>query len=130
MALFSDALSLIKRKKKGLVEDTTDASDDNEAESLENYKEFVKENVFLIQEELLKIRKNHPEVNHELVKILQYSNLIVGQDLNHNVLMTIPEIKTRHNFFQTYKEIFQLTSIHHFNSKCSIEGEINQTDFN
>lgn len=60
ICLCSDSLSMIKRKKKGHVEENLDTSEDNEAESLENYKDFVKENVYLIQEELLKVRKNHP----------------------------------------------------------------------
>jgi predicted PP-loop superfamily ATPase len=53
---------MIKRKKKGHADEVVDTSEDIEIESLENYKDFVKENVYLIQEELLKIRKNHPEM--------------------------------------------------------------------
>jgi hypothetical protein len=53
-------LCLIKRKKKGHADENVETSEDVEIESLENYKDFVRENIYLIQEELLKIRKNHP----------------------------------------------------------------------
>ena len=117
-----DSLSMIKRKKKGHVEETADTSEDNEAESLENYKDFVRENVYLIQEELLKVRKFHPEMTPELVKAFQYSNVIVGQEPNFNAMVTSQDIKTKHNLFQTYKELFQLNSIRNFNSRCSIDS--------
>ena len=98
-----ESLSMIKRKKKGHVEETVDTSEDNEAESLENYKDFVRENVYLIQEELLKVRKFHPEMTAELVKAFQYSNVIVGQEPNFNAMVTSQDIRTKHNLFQTYK---------------------------
>ena len=101
--LFSESLSMIKRKKKGHVEETVDTSEDNEAESLENYKDFVRENVYLIQEELLKVRKFHPEMTAVLVKAFQYSNVIVGQEPNFNAMVTSQDIRTKHNLFQTYK---------------------------
>jgi hypothetical protein len=57
----------------------------------------------LIQEELLKIRKNHPEMTAGLVKAFQCSNVIVGQEMNYNVMVTTQDIRTKQNLFQTYK---------------------------
>jgi len=65
-------------------------------------------------------------MTHELVKAFQYSNIIVGQEPNFNAMVTAQDIRTKHNLFQTYKELFQLTSIRNFNSRCSIDSEIHQ----
>lgn len=80
----------------------------------------------MIQEELVKVRKSHPEMTSELVKVIQYSNLILGQELNFNAVGTLPDIRSKHNLFQTIKELFYFNDVQHFNSKCSIDGDLHQ----
>jgi hypothetical protein len=82
-------LVLIKRKRKGNDGGNTTSEDELsstvEADSIFNYKDFVRGNILSIQEELIRIRKNYPLVASEFTKVFQISNMLIGRDIDHHV---------------------------------------------
>lgn len=94
-----------------------------EAESIDNYKEFVKGNILTIQDELVRIKKNYPCVAFEFTRIFQISNMLIGRDLNCQVKIEDQQPPaTSNQFFHSIKDIFpQQPQLPKFGSSCSIE---------
>ncbi len=127
--LFRESLVLIKRRKRvlsgGCQDEEGNTSEDCE---IEKFKQFVKTNISMMQEQMLHLRRNYPIASGYFTKALQISNILVGNDINHQIdapcsYGVVPMM------FESLKEVKlkeeQTYNIGRFPSTCSIDDFVN-----
>lgn len=116
---------LIKRRKR-VLSNNLQEEEGNSAEDceIEKFKEFVKTNISIIQENLLRLRRNYPMVAADFTRALQISNILVGKDVNHQLdsFGSDHQCKNEHLFDYGGADMqIKQEALNMYNNECSID---------